>query len=461
MQLKIKYQFLAASIVAVFGLVLAVGVMAFTPPSSNPPYGGGSISVESGAPANSFHIKSNGYVGIGGTDPQNKLHVQGGIGFASPSGGNTWNLSITNDGGALQFNSNSAAPGGDVRMVINDDNGNVGIGTSTPVYKIDVQGGQINTSGGLCIAGDCKTSWSQVGGSISAANVSAGIFGSIAGKGNYTFQAGADTDSVLFIDATNKRVGIGTTSPGQLLHVSQSHDAATYISVANTNTGTAAQAGIDFQADSSNAQIRLIGANYAATPNWADSFVIAPNSSASGGTVIYSSAKVRIQNSAGTDALTVASGSVGIGTTSPGSKLDVQGGDINTSGKLKEGGNALIPSGAVMSFNLSSCPSGWSALDGTGGRPDARGRYIIDLPAGGTLAATVGTALSNQENRAAGQHNHYVFGRLGNEGGGAQFRSLEGNSGNNGLSDTAGTIGNTSVAGTNAPYIQFLVCQKD
>ncbi len=46
------------------------------------------------------------------------------------------------------------------------DNGtNIGIGAINPGYKLDVQGGQINTSGGLCINGDCKTAWSQVGAS--------------------------------------------------------------------------------------------------------------------------------------------------------------------------------------------------------------------------------------------------------------------------------------------------------
>ena len=39
---------------------------------------------------------------------------------------------------------------------------NVGIGTMNPNYKLDVQGGQVNASGGLCIAGSCKTAWSEV-----------------------------------------------------------------------------------------------------------------------------------------------------------------------------------------------------------------------------------------------------------------------------------------------------------
>lgn len=42
------------------------------------------------------------------------------------------------------------------------ESGSVGIATSTPGYKLDLQGGQINASGGLCINGDCKTAWSQV-----------------------------------------------------------------------------------------------------------------------------------------------------------------------------------------------------------------------------------------------------------------------------------------------------------
>lgn len=79
--------------------------------------------------------------------------------------------------------------------------GNVGFGTLTPGYRVDVQGGQVNASGGLCIAGDCKTAWSQVGGS--------GTSSQWATSGsNISFNSGS--------------VGIGTATPTQLLDVSGS-----------------------------------------------------------------------------------------------------------------------------------------------------------------------------------------------------------------------------------------------
>jgi len=42
-------------------------------------------------------------------------------------------------------------------------NGNFGVGVVNPGYKLDVQGGYVNASGGLCINGNCKSDWASVG----------------------------------------------------------------------------------------------------------------------------------------------------------------------------------------------------------------------------------------------------------------------------------------------------------
>lgn len=62
-------------------------------------------------------------------------------------------------------------------------------------------------------------------------------------------------------------------------------------------------------------------------------------------------------------------------------------------------GWTAVPSGALLMAN-GACPSG-SSEDTT-----FRGRYLVGLVASGTAAATVGTVLTDQEVRPAGQHAH-------------------------------------------------------
>ena len=172
----------------------------------------------------------------------------------------------------------------------------------------------------------------------------------------------------------------------------------------------------------------------------------------------------------GGGALYYYNGNVGIGTTGPGYKLAVQGGDINTSGKIKEGGNNLIPAGSVMFFNLAVCPAGWTELTA------AQGRYLVGLPSGGTLAGTSGTALTNLESRATGAHSHSVtdpghqhayshYANIASLRGFPDLTPIEqvGWSGaSTGVGVTGITIGTSgSTAGTNAPYMQLLVCSKN
>jgi len=92
-------------------------------------------------------------------------------------------------------------------------------------------------------------------------------------------------------------------------------------------------------------------------------------------------------------------GNVGIGTTSPGYKLDVSG-DVNFSGRLLEDGVEIF-SGMIAPF-AAACPTGWTEYTA------AQGRYVVGVPDGGTVAGTAGTALTDLENRAVGQHNHAI-----------------------------------------------------
>jgi hypothetical protein len=135
------------------------------------------------------------------------------------------------------------------------------------------------------------------------------------------------------------------------------------------------------------------------------------------------------------------------------------------------GADAIAPAGAVMHFDLAACPSGWSPY------APALGRYLVGTPAGGTFGATVGTALSNQENRPTGQHTHAVndpghthtvdydtdqLANLGNTIGGTHQVGVNDGHATSQVAFTGITIANAgSVAGTNAPYVQLLVCRKD
>src|SRR6202008_4596802 len=104
----------------------------------------------------------------------------------------------------------------------------------------------------------------------------------------------------------------------------------------------------------------------------------------------------------------------------------------------------------------------------------ARGRYIVGLVSGGTNAATVGTALSNAENRPVGQHTHTITdpGHVHNPfdtgaGGGsvAVQTTFAAGTGLTGQIIPAATTGISvnnagAVAGTNAPFVQLIACVK-
>ncbi len=116
------------------------------------------------------------------------------------------------------------------------------------------------------------------------------------------------------------------------------------------------------------------------------------------------------------------------------------------------------PLGAIAYFDLSSCPSGWSAAIGANGT-SLNGFTLVPfaspLPSG-TLGTTVNHALNNGENRG---HRHAFFGSInltsvsfaGAAGDGNDYPAADG---------SQSFVGQTEAASTNLPYLQLLLCQK-
>jgi hypothetical protein len=183
--------------------------------------GSGTVRVGPGGSIIQNLTVPKGNVGIGTASPTSRLSIFDANAWPTSNNGALYvessntigsglNLAATGAGGRnflLLSTANGASPGGgtfgiyDVsagsvassyRFVLNSA-GNVGIGTLNPAHKLDVAG-NVNSSG-LCLGGDCKTAWSQVGSTSQWTTNGTGIH----------YNAG--------------NVGIGTTAPTFLLDV--------------------------------------------------------------------------------------------------------------------------------------------------------------------------------------------------------------------------------------------------
>jgi hypothetical protein len=257
--------------------------------------------------AERMRITNAGNIGMGTTSPDERLTIIGNFHARSAGGtdGHVWlqsgsssNIEFDDAGSgtnrAVAFGAN--VPGQTLssnnanlyfssftsgawnpRMTILNA-GNVGVGTTTPAYRFDVQGGALNASGGLCIAGDCRTSWSQVSGG--------------AGSSQWT-----TSGTNIYYNSGN--VGIGTTTPSYRLHISGDNTATggyPLIKLQNTQAG-------------GHSYWLYSGANGAASDFG-----------------IYD------ENTGGFGLYIKGTGNVGIGTTTPNDKLDVAGNIRMTSG---------------------------------------------------------------------------------------------------------------------------------
>jgi hypothetical protein len=220
--------------------------------------------------AERLRITSAGLVGVGTSAPSKKFEVANGDvrlsdGYTISWGDDAWR--IFRNGSQLRFDANGT------QALTIDSSQRVGIGTSSPDANLDVRG----SNASILISDSGRTQYWRI-------------------QNNETNDAlvfnANDTSERMRIDSSG-RVGIGTTSPGNLLHVS--------------GTGTVCQL-----ASSNNNNLINLKGNGATNGVWlgttsSDDFVISSGASVT--------ERARIDSS----------GRLGIGTSSPSTPLEVAG----------------------------------------------------------------------------------------------------------------------------------------
>lgn len=116
---------------------------------------------------------------------------------------------------------------------------------------------------------------------------------------------------------------------------------------------------------------------------------------------------------------------------------------------------STIPSGAVMAFNLSACPSGWLAANGTATALDLRGEFIRGLDSGRGVDS--GRALASAQSDLVKDHTH------ANTVGGSLTQPNSGLGANGyymGNASTSGSMTSGGGAETRPRNVALLYCVK-
>ncbi|MFZ2226359.1 MAG: tail fiber domain-containing protein [Candidatus Moraniibacteriota bacterium] len=330
--------------------------------------------------ASKFYFHS-GNVGIGTTTPNIGLEVV-------KDNGNGWTAlfrsAASSEGvflGTRYTHATVQGISGDLGsltdLLINPLGGNVGIGTAGPTSKLHIYGADDPTNGQLRIESSGADARIEL--DNSSANRYSLNFSASAGYEGLRFMYN-NSDKVIFDE--NGNLGIGTTSPGSALDVNGSINIPSTGDYKMNNIVRIAGGGTFYSA---------VGT--AAAPSYAFGadvdtglFLTASGSNAIG------------FSTGGTEAMRITSGNVGIGTTTPGATLDVNGRIFGANG------TAALPSissrgenNAGLFFGDDGVGSylGFSAAGSEGIRLNRFGNVGIGTTAPGSLFTVAGTIRSD------------------------------------------------------------------
>jgi hypothetical protein len=318
-----------------------------------------SFMLNSGASTAMTILNTNGNVGIGTTAPYSKFTTLGAlststsqISIVNSEGGHTilrTGISGISNAGFSLISADVAGTNQNTRLVVNAA-GNVGIGTTSPTYKLHVIGEGYFSSNlsanniyatQICNVSTCNnaslaltSSGARITRNIADSNTAFAVTQTNASSTG-AIQTWNNSAGELMRVTQSGNVGIGTTSPGAKLDIINS-SLSEMFRLSNTEANATTKYGV------------ILGRHYTNAEENVTGMLITSTSSATGGTVSIGggiSAANAVNNVlfytaannttlTGTERMRITpSGNVGINTTSPNQKLHVNGatqlGDIN------------------------------------------------------------------------------------------------------------------------------------
>ncbi|MDB4664718.1 hypothetical protein OAE97_00050 [Verrucomicrobia bacterium] len=272
----------------------------------------GNVGIGTASPGHGFTVyKSSG----ADNTPIAWIHNSGN--FANYDGTVISSVNNGSDAEVLHVRTNNTTYNGGTSLMLVRGDGHVGIGTPSPGYKLDVDGTVAADTYGF--RSDSTAKWYHFD-TFSGNN--------FIGRGSNAYTSLYDTGTLSMV-WKNGKVGIGTNNPSYKLHVFGSGFTESSLNLQRTDAGTHNDPNIIFTANSSaNTSVALGGLWYQnAVDNNYNAIIRArtDNNAGTSGRLDFVTG-IAVGNSTVPSMVIKGDGNVGIGTTSPGSKLHVNGG---------------------------------------------------------------------------------------------------------------------------------------